>query len=152
MATETASPFVQPSATIRIPNGIVTIGGPILIMPVGRGRLVRFEMHHYCGPCPVTKNGSEMKSVPQGFWDAVDRWCAGGKLMHGETCVAPPWCIQCRGEGNELESLGGRHHVARTCERCHGLRIEAPATGIEPVRSPHTPVRVPVSQDGHNSR
>lgn len=30
--------------------------------------------------------------------------------------------------------------------------IEAPATGIEPVRSPHTPVRVPVSQDGHDSR
>lgn len=27
--------------------------------------------------------------------------------------------------------------------------IEAPATGIEPVRSPHTPARVPVSQDRH---
>lgn len=116
--------FVQTSYTIRIPGGIVTVGGPILLMPVGIGRLVRFEMHSYCGPCPVTKTGSEMRSVPNGFWDAVDRWCAGGKLVDGDRCVVPLWCKRCRGQGNEAEPIGGRHFTATTCVMCHGKKVQ----------------------------
>lgn len=40
-----------------------------------RGRVIRFEMHPFCGPMPCDKNGKGIHLVPSHpFWAAVTEW------------------------------------------------------------------------------
>jgi hypothetical protein len=106
--------------------GHVDFGGDELLMPVG-GKTVLFEMHHYFGPVPLNKKtGSGLENIPKGFWDAWERWDLGGKLVNENVCVVPEWCSLCRGRGEEVRHLGGRHYqVVGECKKCHGKKIKA---------------------------
>jgi hypothetical protein len=99
-------PFESPSQSlfVREPNGMVmhvSIGGPRLLMPIGEhGKTVRFELHNYFGPCPRNKTtDAELTRVPKGFYEAFERWEAGGKLVDGDLCVLPAICPHCGGLG-----------------------------------------------------
>jgi hypothetical protein len=77
-------PFKQPPSTYKIPGGSVTVGGPHLVMPIGNGKTVTFEMHSYWGACPKTKTGTDMLRVPTAFLDAFERWKLGGQMVDGD--------------------------------------------------------------------
>ena len=57
-----------------------------------RGRAYRFEMHHYCGPTLLRKDGEMSNRIPgenHPFWWAVTCWDrqgqrTGGELPNGE--------------------------------------------------------------------
>ena len=118
-------PFKAPSQTIRIPNGIASIGGPDLLMPVG-DKLMKFEMHNYFGPMPLNRKGEEMRRVPLAFYKSLDRWVAGGKLVDGITCVVPDECHRCHGEGVIVtEVISRRSCLRKTCPNCNGTKIVA---------------------------
>ena len=119
-------PFVQPRSCFPLEHagkvvGTITLGGPDLLMPVG-SRTVLFEMHGYCGPMPISKKtGEELKRIPAGFWDAYDRWVAGGKLVADGVCYVREWCPKCRGCGEERRHIGGRsYEFIGDCKDCSG--------------------------------
>lgn len=117
--------FVQPSSTIRIPNGIVTVGGPTLRMPVGNGRVIAFEMHRYFGPMPMTKTGEEMIRPPMLFYSAYELWDNGGRMVDGDLCIVPEICRTCWGSGVAvIEQSSKRSARVKTCTRCNGTKIE----------------------------
>jgi hypothetical protein len=44
-----------------------------------RGKVWRFEMHHFCGPIVLRKDGDPVARQPgdrSAFWQAFDRWQA----------------------------------------------------------------------------
>lgn len=84
-------PFEPPSQSAWIVDstnrmtGHVSLGGPILKMPVG-GKLIDFEMHRYSGPMPLRKDGEVRERIPRGFWVAFEAWDKVGRLMSGDIC------------------------------------------------------------------
>ena len=86
------APFAAPSQHVDIAKkgrriGTISVGGPILRIMCGR-REVAFEMHNYFGPTPVNKRTHEaLTREPAGFWDAVEAWVRGGKVVDGDRCV-----------------------------------------------------------------
>lgn len=108
-------PFEQPPSTYRIPGGSVTVGGPHLIMPIGNGKTITFEMHRYWGACPKTKTGDR---VPKAYMDALERWVLGGQMIEGDLCVVPEWCSTCHGNGWVPDG-----QYANRCESCNGKKI-----------------------------
>jgi predicted Zn-ribbon and HTH transcriptional regulator len=111
-------PFEQPPSTYKIPGGSVTVGGPHLIMPIGNGKTVTFEMHSYWGVCPKTKNGDDMLRIPKAFYDAYDRWRQSGQMIEGDLCVVPEWCSTCHGRGWVADG-----QYANRCSSCKGKKI-----------------------------
>ena len=105
--------------------GHVSYGGDLLLMPMGN-RNVLFEIHPYHGPAPLNKKTLEpLNNIPAGFWDAVDRWIAGGQLVDGDLCVVGEWCMACNGSGEEARHIGGgRYSVAGCCKACNGTKLE----------------------------
>lgn len=129
--------FVQPKSCFPLTIGkkrvgTITVGGPELLMPVGL-RTVLFEMHQYFGPVPMSKTtGSALANIPRGFWDAFERWEAGGKLVVESLCVCREWCSRCEGLGDETRQIIGRHYeVLGPCKRCNGDRLEPIAAKTE---------------------
>lgn len=105
--------------------GHVSFGGDMLLMPVGN-KTVLFELHYYCGPMPCSKKTlGHLANIPKGFWDAYERWDAGGRLVDGDACVVHDWCRECRGSGHEERHIHGRHYeVVGKCQVCNGSRFE----------------------------
>lgn len=110
--------------------GHVSLGGDLLEMPVN-GKFVLFEMHRYFGPQPVIRKTLYcLQRIPAGFWDAYERWDAGGKMMNENVCVVPAWCSLCRGSGNEEDpSAKG---MAITCRACNGTKVRSVRSNRQP--------------------
>ena len=54
-------------------------GGETFKIKVG-SRMIYFEMHTFCGPMAISKNGNEIKT-PSGFYKAVTLWIKQGKRV-----------------------------------------------------------------------
>lgn len=55
---------------IKIPNGILCVGGPTV--KLGK---YRFEMHSYHGPIKLKKNGDPARTYfGSDFWPLLERW------------------------------------------------------------------------------
>lgn len=116
---QTGSPLVKDGKVI----GHISFGGDLLLIPVG-GKEVLFEMHRYFGPHPVSKKTwSPLGRIPNGFWDAYERWSIGGKLVEGDCCIVSEWCHKCKGNGREIRMIGKRTGIDDgPCKLCHGNR------------------------------
>lgn len=111
-------------------SGIMTVGGPTYEIQAA-GRIFGFELPHGCGLVRVDrKTGDELpKEPPKAFWDAIERWEAGGRQMDGQKCIAPRWCGRCRGLGvvddpavdPALQRKRSRFVV--TCPACEGKKV-----------------------------
>lgn len=100
----------------------VMLGGPTYWINV-RGKPLPFEDHPYCGPTPVAKNdlAQPREVIPAGFWEAIELWEKGGRVMDGDKCVVPLACKSCDGSGDNVRHLGGRHYeIVGRCEECAG--------------------------------
>ena len=67
----------------------ISFAGPFQIIEDLTGKKWFFEMHHYCGPIHLKKDGDPMKNQPGGnspFWDIVQRWIAQGKVVNNGIC------------------------------------------------------------------
>jgi hypothetical protein len=61
--------------------GCGMLGGSEYVINVS-GQTYRFEMHRYCGPMPVYKNGNERPLAPRHkFWTAVTFWNQQGQRV-----------------------------------------------------------------------
>ena len=61
----------------RIENGVVCVS-PV-VSHIYEGREYRWEMHHYCGPTALNKDGSHRKHAhgeKHPFWKAVEDYYA----------------------------------------------------------------------------
>lgn len=114
------SPLVQHGKVV----GHISFGGDLLLMPLG-AKEVLFELHNYLGPHPVSKKTlAPLERIPHGFWDAYERWDVGGRQVDGETCVLREWCQLCKGSGEEMRHLGGKHYeCVGKCKSCNGARL-----------------------------
>lgn len=76
---------------ILIPGGIMTLGGPEYVIDVG-GKDIRFEHHHYSGPCPMNKKGDFITlSGRHKFWQVVTYWAKQGyRVENGRAIYDPP--------------------------------------------------------------
>lgn len=86
---------------------ILTVGNPAKRISVG-GKIFLFEMHSYCGPMPITKDGSGRKHVPDSFWRAVTFWAQQGQRV-GEDGL----CVWDRVTKRQpiTKHMGGRHYL-----------------------------------------
>jgi len=68
--------------------GIICGNYPEYVITAG-GKDIRFEMHPYCGPMPVSKTGAGLSLGPNHpFWGAVTRWSQqGGKVDDNGKCI-----------------------------------------------------------------
>lgn len=106
---------------VRIPNGIMTIGGDTLTL-TAFGKTYRFEWHTYCGPMFCTKDGAESKRQPKEndpWWKAFGWWDKQGKRTKDGVCVwdEVPVCPDCKGT-KIGERINSRNVLA--CRTCHG--------------------------------
>jgi len=64
---------------LRTGSAILCVSdGPIYLIKVG-SEDIRFEMHHYCGPMPIRKNGKERPLAPtHACWRVVSIWAEQG--------------------------------------------------------------------------
>jgi hypothetical protein len=102
----------------------IDVGGPAYLMPLG-GKLRPFELHPYCGPSPChAVTGEILEHIPTGFWDAWERWDKGGRQLDSDVCVLPDWCDRCKGSGDEIRHLGGKHYeLVGQCLKCKGAGV-----------------------------
>jgi hypothetical protein len=86
-------------------------GGPVHTIIAG-GRSFRFEMHPYCGPVSVGRDGGECKNQPgprSKFWEAVGLWHEQGRRLDGEgRCV---WEYPPPLPPLKLIHMGGRNYL-----------------------------------------
>lgn len=61
-------------------------GGPMFKISVG-GKVIEFEMHPYCGPTILKRNGDPLKHQPTPFLEAVSLWAKQGQKMENGLCV-----------------------------------------------------------------
>jgi hypothetical protein len=57
-------------------TAFLCMGGPVYTLTV-RGTPMTFEMHPYCGPIVLGKNGDPLAVQPHErhpFWDAFEQW------------------------------------------------------------------------------
>ncbi len=105
--------------------GHVSLGGPVYEIDAS-DKTWAFEMHPYCGPMPVHRvTHCELKRNPsKKFWDAFERWRAGGSHVENDRCIVPEWCGACRGSGLEMFMDEGVLPSARECPQCEGRKVE----------------------------
>jgi hypothetical protein len=123
-------PFVAPSQSAWIVEndkviGHVSLGGPTLQLTTC-GKTYKFEMHRFLGPCALTLKTEQPTNRDHGkkFWDAIDRWYLGGKLVDGNVCVVPEWCSTCNGHGEVPDGHKvGRVLMVKTCPVCGGKKV-----------------------------
>ena len=53
----------------------------------------RFEMHPWCGPCPLKKNGDPKTNIPNSFWPMFKRWQDLPEEKKKETLVRRGGCV-----------------------------------------------------------
>lgn len=84
--------------------GVVHIlnGGPMRKISVG-GKIIEFEMHPYCGPNILKRNGEPIKHQPMEFLKAASLWAQQGQKIEDGLCV---WYHQPK---KILKHLGGKH-------------------------------------------
>lgn len=85
----------------------LSVGGPDRTIQVD-GVRYRFEMHPYCGPCPLDDDGEPLEepdAFPKRFWEAVSHWAKNQKTDADGLCIWewPPEPI--------TTHLGGRHYM-----------------------------------------
>ena len=103
----------------------ISIGGEDLKIDTGK-RIVTFEMHRWAGPTPLNRHGDPLTRIPSGFYDAIDRWESGGKLVVDGVCVVPEWCQYCKGTGDAIKALApGHFEVTGRCKACDGIKVQA---------------------------
>jgi hypothetical protein len=70
------------------------------------GKVIQFEMHRYCGPVLIGRNGDPLNNQKpkHPFWHAVSMWAQQGERIEDGLCVwdHPPEDI--------AERIGGRHY------------------------------------------
>ena len=83
----------------------LSTGGPIRTISVN-GELIKFEMHPYCGPVLIAKNGDplEDQKPKHFFWQAVSYWAQQGQRIENQECI---WDYPSE---PITEHLGGRHY------------------------------------------
>lgn len=87
----------------------ISVGGSIHQIRDARGKVWRFEMHRYCGPCVVKQNDDPVKNQPgerSPFWTAVQLW-----IDQGQRVGADGFCIWDVPEPPKLKHLGGKHYL-----------------------------------------
>jgi hypothetical protein len=63
------------------PIFFIDCGGPMRKIEVG-GKIIEFEMHHFCGPNILNKQtGSPLANQPLDFLRAVSLWCQQGRKI-----------------------------------------------------------------------
>lgn len=79
------------------------IGGPTRKIQVG-GKVFTFEMHPYCGPMLLKRNGSPAASNPHKFLVAASLWAQQGEKIdeHG-------LCVWYHEPKEILQHLGGKN-------------------------------------------
>jgi hypothetical protein len=82
-------------------------GGPEFVISV-QGNRIRFEMHPYCGPCALKKNGDPMDAdkQPKGFLEAASLWARQGQKVENGLCV---WFHESEA-APILKHMGGRNY------------------------------------------
>ena len=90
----------------------ISFGGPTLTIVV-KGKLELFEMHRYCGPMPVNKQGNGRDLAPRHpFWAAVTWWDRQGREFNEDgTCrwVAKSEDDLLAEEGLRRAHVAGKH-------------------------------------------
>lgn len=81
----------------------ISLGGPVHQISVG-GKIITFEMHPYCGPAALKKNGDPLTNQPPRFLAAASLWCQQGKRIESDLCV-----YDIPGEPI-TQHIGGRHY------------------------------------------
>ena len=62
-------------------------GGPMRKISVG-GKIIEFEMHRYCGPNILNRNGEPLKNQPSDFLHAASLWAQQGqKIDESGLCI-----------------------------------------------------------------
>lgn len=80
----------------------ISLGGPEYDISVG-GKIYHFEMHKWCGPVWLKKNGDPQETQPIPFLEAASLWSQQGQKVEDGLCV---W----NHEPKEiLKHLGGKH-------------------------------------------
>lgn len=81
----------------------ISLGGPMRKISVG-GKVIEFEMHPYCGPNILKRNGEPLKHQPMAFLEAASLWA-----QQGEKIDEQGLCIWFREPKEILQHLGGKH-------------------------------------------
>lgn len=68
------------------------------------GKRIEFEMHPYCGPTILKRNGEPLKHQPIDFLEAASLWAQQGQKVVDGLCV---WHHEPK---PILKHLGGRHY------------------------------------------
>lgn len=50
------------------------------------GKIYEFEMHPYCGPNILNRNGEPLKHQPLDFLEAASLWAQQGQMVDGGLC------------------------------------------------------------------
>lgn len=68
------------------------------------GKIIEFEMHPYCGPTILKRNGDPAVKQPAAFLHAASLWAQQGQKIENDLCVwhHPPEMI--------TEQIVGKHH------------------------------------------
>lgn len=84
----------------------ILFAGPEYFIEVG-GHEYRFELHEYCGPIILNKNGDPAKGQPgerSPFWKAFEAWSKQGYRVNGKCAVWEPI------PEPRVEHIVGRHY------------------------------------------
>lgn len=65
---------------------ILDAGGPMFRISVDK-KIIPFEMHPYCGPNILKRNGEPLKNQPPRFLKAASLWAKQGQRVEGGLCV-----------------------------------------------------------------
>jgi len=94
----------------NIGNAIICTGGPDYKILDSKGKVWRFEMHHYCGPIVLTrKTGEVMDPQPVSsspFWECVSFWAQQGQQLD-----ALGHCVWQRPKPIKLQRINGRNYL-----------------------------------------
>lgn len=64
---------------------MIDVGGPDHLIQV-HGKLYNFEMHPYCGPVALRRDGEPLADQPIAFLSAVTLWAEQGKRVENGLC------------------------------------------------------------------
>lgn len=99
------NPMNPDETRVAIMRGHILLGGPMRKISVG-GKIYEFEMHRYCGPTLLNRNGEPRKYQPMQFLKAASLWA-----QQGEKIDENGLCIWFHEPTNITKHLGGRHYL-----------------------------------------
>ena len=112
---------------VNINGAIVTGANSPEFDIVVRGERIRFELHWYSGPTPITKRGNVRELGPRHpFWSAATSWIVQGKRIGADgVCIWEPK------RERPLVHLWGKHYFVGTPEQAEAFKAKAAATVAE---------------------